>query len=592
MRSIQWRIVAIHVLLIVLAMILVSVYLLGQWKMYYLDMARDNLELKGKLLRDQRLLNEEDLISAATVLGFAEDEGSTLVLLNQNMQAIACYGPDVGIQPGSTLLGNPPVMDLLSHPGEDGPWVRESYPREGEGVSYLTMAIPASGEVEGQPVYAIFLLKPLTEVSDILSKIWATLLRATALALIVVTVLGLMSARTITQPIMEITSQAEKLAAGDFDISVRVRSRDEVGRLAEVFNYLTAELRGSIHGMANEKSKLEAILGYMSNGVVALDKDGRLIHINPKARDLLDLPEATNSEAVLARLKLGTAAEVIATAPSVRELQLEEPGFLVLQAYLAPFSSTNQQLNGVVVVLQDMTEQTRLDQMRRDFVANVSHELKTPLTTIISYVETLLDGALEDHTLAGTFLTTVHEEADRMNRLVKDLLMLTTLEHQQEKRKLQTVYVDELVVEVGDRMLVNAQSNNQRLLTSLPEDVPAVIANRDQIEQVLVNIVSNAVKYTPAGGEIAISVQVLEREVAVVVQDNGIGIPKEDLPRIFERFYRVDKARSRQLGGTGLGLSIAQQIIEGHDGRIWIESELGTGTRVTFTLPIATAKEV
>jgi two-component system sensor histidine kinase VicK len=589
MRSIQWRIVAIHVLLIVLAMILVSVYLLGQWKSYYIETARQDLEGKGNLLRNQQLLNEDDLIGAAAVLGFAEDEGSNLVLLNQAMQAIVCYGPDIGITPGDNLLENQPVSELLSHPGDDGPFVQETYYRAG--TYYLTMAIPASGEVEGQRVTAIFLLKPLTDVFNILSNIKVTLLRATLLALAVVTVLGLASARTITQPIVEITSQAEKLAAGNFDISVRVHSRDEVGRLAEVFNYLIGELRESLHGMANEKSKLEAILGNMSNGVVALDRSGRLIHINPKARGFLDLPETASAEDVLAGLKLGTSAEVLAAAPGVRELVLDGRNALVLQAYLAPFSSTSQQLSGVVVVLQDMTEQTRLDQMRRDFVANVSHELKTPLTTIISYVETLLDGALEDHTLAGAFLTTVHEEADRMNRLVKDLLMLTTLEHQQEKRKLQTVYMDEMVVEVADRMVVNAQSKGQRLLTSLPEEVPPVLANRDQIEQVLVNIVSNAIKYTQAGGEIAVSLQVQEHAVAVAVQDNGIGIPEEDLPRIFERFYRVDKARSRQLGGTGLGLSIAQQIIEGHQGRIWIESELGKGTLVTFTLPIAAAKE-
>lgn len=588
MRSIQLRIVAINVLLIVLAMILVSVYLLGQQREYYMNEASHNLEVKGKLLRDQKLLNENDLISAAAVLGFAEDEGSDLILLNQAMQAIVVYGPDIGIRIGSNLLENQPVSKLLSQPDQESPPVGTYY---WDGIRYQTMAISATGQVEGQPVSAIFLLQPLSDVYATLSNIEWTLLQATAVAILVVTILGLALARTITQPILEITSQAEKLAKGDFDISVRVRSDDEIGRLAEVFNYLTGELRDSLHGMANEKSKLEAILGYMSNGVVALDKDGRVIHINPKARAFLDLPESADADDVLARLKLGTANEVIAAAPCVRELQLEEPGLLVLQAYLAPFSSSNGQLNGVVVVLQDMTEQTRLDQMRRDFVANVSHELKTPLTTIISYVETLLDGALEDHTLAGTFLTTVHEEADRMNRLVKDLLMLTTLDHQQEKRKMQMVYMDELVVEVADRIVVTARNNGQRLSTNLPEEVPAVVANRDQIEQLLVNIVSNALKYTPSGGEISISVQTLEREVAVVVQDTGIGIPKEDLPRLFERFYRVDKARSRQLGGTGLGLSIAQQIVESHEGRIWVESELGKGTAVTFTLPVVLAKE-
>ncbi len=586
MRSIQWRIVAIQVLLIVLAMILVSVYLLDQLRAYYIDNESKDLEMRGSLLRDQQLLNEDDLIGAAAVLGFVEDGESDLVLLDQWMQAIAVYGPEIGIEPGDNLLVNWPVSQLVTNP-DGGPFV-DTVKQQQHDMEYLTMAISASGEVEGQTIGAIFLMKPLTGVNETLARIRSMLLTATLLAIIVVTILGLASARTITQPILEITSQAEQLATGNFDISVRVRSRDEVGRLAEVFNYLSGELRESLHGMANEKSKLEAVLGYMSNGVVALDRNERLIHINPKAVELLELGEQFSLADVLGKLGLGRAAEVISSAPCVRELQL---GQLVLQAYLAPFSSSGQQLSGVVLVLQDMTEQSRLDQMRRDFVANVSHELKTPLTTIISYVETLLDGALEDRTLAGSFLTTVHEEADRMNRLVKDLLMLTTLEHQQEKLKLQTAYLDELVVEVADRMLVNAQHNGQRLTTNLPEEVPPVAINRDQIEQVLVNIVSNAVKYTQFGGVIDISLQVLEQEVAVIVQDNGTGIPKEDLPRIFERFYRVDKARSRQLGGTGLGLSIAQQSVEAHQGRIWIDSEVGKGTRVTFTLPIAMTKE-
>lgn len=584
MRSIQWRIVAIQVLLIVLAMILVSVYLLDQLRSYYINTEGLALEMKGSLLRDQKLLNEDDLIGAAAVLGFVEDGDSDLVLLNQWMQAIVVYGPDIGIQPGDNLLENRLVSQLVTNP-EAGPFVEPVKQHDSE---YLTMAISASGEVDGQTIGAILLMKPLTGVNETLAEIRSMLLTATLMAIIVVTILGLASARTITQPILEITSQAEQLATGNFDISVRVRSRDEVGRLSEVFNYLSAELRESLHGMANEKSKLEAILGYMSNGVVALDRSERLIHINPKAMEFLELGEQFSLADVLGKLGLGSASEVISSAPCVRELQLGE---LVLQAYLAPFSSSSQQLSGVVVVLQDMTEQSRLDQMRRDFVANVSHELKTPLTTIISYVETLLDGALEDRTLAGSFLTTVHEEADRMNRLVKDLLMLTTLEHQQEKLRLQTAYLDELVVEVADRMLVSAQQNGQRLTTNLPEEVPPVSINRDQIEQVLVNIVGNAVKYTQQGGEIAISLQVMEQEVAVVVQDTGIGIPKEDLPRIFERFYRVDKARSRQLGGTGLGLSIAQQAVEAHHGRVWIESEVGKGTKVTFTLPIAMTKE-
>jgi len=587
MRSIQWRIVVIHVLLVVLAMVLISVYLLNRWQDYYINLFEHDLELKGRLLRDQDFLNDSDLIEAAAVLGFDDEQGSNLVLLNKSMQAIVAYGPDIGIKPGSSLVENKPVGDLLSQPEEEGPFVGLYY--QG-GVEYLTMAIRAGGHVEGQDIGAIFLLQPLSGVYSILRDIQGTLLNATVLAVVVIIVLGLALARTITKPILEITSQAEKLAAGDFDISVRVRSRDEIGRLAEVFNYLTKELRQSLNAMANEKGKLEAILAYMSNGVIAFDSEGRLMHINPTALELLSLPSEATADEVLAKLNLGSANDILHLAPANLELTFTEPKNTVLRAYLAPVMSHSEQMTGVVVVLQDMTEQSRLDQMRRDFVANVSHELRTPLTTIKSYVETLLDGAISDQELALRFLGVVNEESDRMARLVSDLLTLSTLDNLKVRQK-HAVYLDELALEVANRLAVAAQQKDLHLEISLPEEVPPVLANNDEIEQVLVNIVSNAIKFTPSGGDVLLTVYADEQNVTTLVRDTGIGIPAEDLPRIFERFYRVDKARSRQMGGTGLGLAIAHQIIESHGGRIWAESELGQGTVIGFSLPIAAARE-
>lgn len=588
MRSIQWRIVFIHVLLIVLAMVVVSVYLLDRWEDYYISDAEHALELKGRMLVDQDLLSDKDLIEAAAVLGFADEEGSILVLLNESMQAIASYGPDIGIKPSSSLVENKPVGDLLSQPDEDNPFVGLYF--QG-GVEYLTMAIRAGGHVEGQDIGAIFLLQPLSGVYSILRDIQGTLLNATLLAVIIVTILGLALARTITKPIVEITSQAEKLAAGNFDISVQVRSKDEIGRLAEVFNYLTKELRHSLNAMANEKGKLEAILEYMSNGVVAFDSEGRLMHINPTAVELLSLPNAATTEHVLDKLRMGSAADILKLAPANLELVLNDVNNTVLRAYLAPVKANSEQLSGVVVVLQDMTEQSKLNQMRRDFVANVSHELNTPLTTIKGYVETLLDGMLtDDQGVAVRFLTVVNNESDRMARLVRDLLTLSTLDNLTAYQK-RRIFLDELALNVANKIAVAAQQKNVHLGISIPEEIPPVWANSDEIEQVLLNIVSNAIKFTPTGGEVMLSISADAQEVSVLVRDNGIGIPAEDLPNIFERFYRVDKARSREQGGTGLGLAIAQQIIEGHGGRIWVESQLGQGTTFGFALSLRRSVE-
>lgn len=587
MRSIQWRIVIIHVALIVIAMIVVSVYLLNRWEDYYIEGATNDLEFKGRLLRDQDLLSDNDLIEAAAVLGFADEKGSNLVLLNKSMQAIISYGPDIGIRPGSNLLENKPVGDLLALPHDEGPFVGLYFK---SGVEYITMAIRASGRVEEQDIGAIFLLQPMSGVYGILQDIQGTLLNATGIAIAIVALLGLASARTITQPILEITSQAEKLAAGNFDISVRVRSHDEIGRLAEVFNYLTEELRQSIHAMDNEKGKLEAILEYMSNGVIAFDNDEQIMHINPKASELLDLPAEATTADVLQQLHLGSAAEIMHLAPATIELVLDDAAQTVLRAYLAPVMGSSEQQSGVVVVLQDMTEQSHLEQLRRDFVANVSHELRTPLTTIKSYVETLLDGAIEDRAVASSFLTVLDEESDRMARLVTDLLTLSSLDNVEENQ-LQLLFLDELALDVANKMAVAAKQQEVHLGISIPEEVPSTLANRDEIEQVLINIVSNAIKFTPAGGDVSINLHVDPEAVTILVRDTGVGIPAEDLPRIFERFYRVDKARSRQMGGTGLGLAIAEQIIARHGGRIWVESQVGHGTTVSFSLPLPVASE-
>jgi len=256
-----------------------------------------------------------------------------------------------------------------------------------------------------------------------------------------------------------------------------------------------------------------------------------------------------------------------------------------VRSIAAPFHSAEGAVTGVIIVMQDITEESRLETMRQEFVANVSHELKTPLTTIKSYAETLLTGALESRDIAGSFITVIAEEADRMDRLVKDLLTLSQLDYQRHDLQCRPVLLDELVIDVLEKLSFSACQRGVRFGTDFSEEVPLVMANPDKVEQVLVNIIANSIKYAHENGEVVISIHVSESTVRVGIKDDGPGIPSEDQPRIFERFYRVDKARSRELGGTGLGLAIAKQLVEAHGGTIGIDSEAGKGTEVYFSLP-------
>jgi two-component system sensor histidine kinase VicK len=257
-----------------------------------------------------------------------------------------------------------------------------------------------------------------------------------------------------------------------------------------------------------------------------------------------------------------------------------------IKVYFAVFTDESKKPEGVIAVLQDITEQQRLENMRKEFVANVSHELRTPLTSIKSYSETLLDGTLDDRETSEKFLGVINSEADRMTRLVKDLLQLSRLDNQQLKWNFEEISLTELVKNTTDRMEMEAKSRRQLLECFVLGEIPCIEADYDRLEQVVFNLLGNAIKYTPEEGKITVYIGKIYNDVYFKVVDNGIGIPESDLTRIFERFYRVDKARSREMGGTGLGLSIAKEIVEAHSGVINITSKIGIGTEVTVRLPI------
>jgi len=380
--------------------------------------------------------------------------------------------------------------------------------------------------------------------------------------------------------------KAENITSGDFDQVLEVKSEDEVGMLTKTFNYMASQLKSMLNEIYNEKNKFELILNYMTDGIVAFNRDGLIIHINSAAVRFLELQHnAPTFDGIMLKLGLRYTLPDLLNRKNLSEIneniQMKERFFKI---QFASFTDKENTVEGVIIVLQDNTEAQKLDNMRKEFVANVSHELKTPLTSIKSYSETLLDGAIEDQETARNFIQVIYSESNRMDRLVKDLLLLS--KHDSGIRlNLQKIYPMELAQSVAEAMRMSAEEKYQSLEIIRDGDPPVISGDWDRLEQLLFNIIGNAIKYTPENGRITVYVGNQGKDAVIRVADTGIGIPEKDLDRVFERFYRVDKARSRQMGGTGLGLSIAKEIAESHKGSISVKSEYGKGTEIIIILP-------
>lgn len=399
-------------------------------------------------------------------------------------------------------------------------------------------------------------------------------------------VLGFFMSRTLTRPIANLTKKAQSISEGNYAQRIDVKSDDELGKLAATFNDMAVMIKNSMDEISREKNKLETVLQHMNDGVLAFDTDRRLILINSEAKAMLGIKDDTNItfDSYFKSLGLTVTMSELLYLKSMVKQEIEFGG-KYFNAFFATFKSDNTALSsGVVVVIQDLTDMQQLELSRREFVANVSHELRTPLTTIKTYAETMAESADDEDD--KHFLGVIVHEVDRMTRIVKDLLTLSSLDHRKLSIFKKEFSIDKLLYEVVTKLSVEARSLGKKITYTATTELPKICADRDRIEQVIINIISNSVKYTGDNGVIQVFAGFLYNEIYIKIKDNGIGIPKEDLPKVFERFYRVDKARSREKGGTGLGLSIAYEIIKLHGGTISIDSVRGEGTEVIIKLPV------
>lgn len=405
---------------------------------------------------------------------------------------------------------------------------------------------------------------------------------------IITLLVGYFVSKSVIKPINSLIQNAEKIANGEeVQIEETGKSRTQVDELVNAFSLMTAELKQNLNEMGKQKRQIETILLHMTDGIIAFDMEGSIIHINPAAIQLLNLStQDTHFNQIFQKLQTDINLEKIVYLENwTSSEQRINIGEKYVNLLFAPFQDENDMPAGVIVVIQDITEHVKLDNMRKEFVADVSHELKTPITSIMGYADTLLESEY-DKEMQTKFLEVISSEARRMAKLVTDLLTLSRYDNKKIIKEETEFDLGDLTKKCLERLKFEIEKKEHNAECFVTANVPPIHADKYGIERVILNIISNAIKYTPERGTIKIYVGFVYNDAYIKVIDNGIGIPEKDLSRIFERFYRVDKARTREMGGTGLGLPIAKEILDQNNGSIDIKSEAGKGTEVVIRIPV------
>lgn len=579
MRSLRMKLVMILVILILALMTVIGAFLINGVGNFYISefyvqmeqtFSQDFISQLQRLAQQSQDAPREmkELLMAQSGLGI-DISGRNVYILSPTGDVLTASDQETSVDITANIL--------TAMNGEIG---QDSSITSG----YMDLAVPIKTDSGS---YIVYIRDSKATVDKLTGQVLNIILQALALGLVICLVLSFLLAQILITPIRALTIGTRQVAAGDFSQRLEVTSRDEIGVLTRNFNYMSQVLRDTLSEVENERNKLSTLFLHMTDGVVAFSPAGLVIHSNPAASQMLSrsMDPTTSFQDLFAE---DAAFDQILTLKRPQYLEAQKTvGERELELFMAPYSA-DQAPGGVMVVIHDVTEQRRSEQARREFVANVSHELRTPLTNIKSYAETVIAAGDElPPELHNNFMGVIVSEADRMTRIVQDLLTLSKIDYGKMEMNVSRFSFSKAVRSVYEAVALNAESHGHTLTFSCEENMPDVDGDRERIEQVIMNIVSNAIKYTPDGGKIAITAATSGRNVFVRISDNGIGIPEKDLPRLFERFYRVDKARSRESGGTGLGLSIAKEILNQHKGDIRIESVYGEGTDVTITLPAA-----
>ncbi|HHV58678.1 MAG TPA: cell wall metabolism sensor histidine kinase WalK [Firmicutes bacterium] len=575
LRTIRGRLTLSYAVLLFVTVSLLGTFLLESLNRYYLKESRAKLEAHARVFSHYAELS---FLGNALARRFSQDVDARVQILDVNGTVVGDSRWPEERAMGQTI-GGPLVERALA--GE----VVSQVARAG-GSRVLYVAAPL--RVQGGTVGLVYLSSSLAAADETLAVARNLILLSALAALAVALVAGSFLARSITRPLAAVTAVARRLASGDFSPRLTPQPPAEVEELSRAFNYLTERLSATLKAIEAEQQKLTTVLAGMGDLLLAVDRSSRVVLVNPalartlgrKEEELIGAPlPAAVEESGLGRV---LSAGLTSAWPQVAEVTL--PGqSAVYRAQVTPWQG-GPGGTGVVAVLRDITDLKRLEAARLEFLANVSHELRTPLTSIKGFAVTLQDDLPPDSD-AARYARVIEQETDRLSRLVADIMDLSKIDAREISLDLKALDLTGLISQVVEQLLPRAESAGLKLGTELPAALPRVLCDPDRIQQVLLNLLDNAIKYTPAGGRVEVKAWAEEKRVCVSVRDTGVGIPAADLPHIFERFYRVDKARSRALGGTGLGLAIVQAIVAEHGGEVKVRSEPGAGSEFTIRLP-------
>lgn len=599
-QSVQFKLVIMYLLLIIVAMQVIGAYFVreleGQLEKNFQDSITNSITLLDYNAREEIIKNSDNSVklqndirellvdysrasSNLIEVRIVDDKGKILGTSNLNNQGI------VGQKSNDPLVKRTLSLGTTS---EDKIYKDESNKNNRVWVNVSSI------KNKGQVIGAIYLVADIESVYKQVDDITNIFITGTLIAMIITAVLGILLSRTITKPIIEMKRQAYAMARGNYSRKVKVYGVDEIGELADSFNTLTKRVQEAQAMTEGERRKLSSVLAYMTDGVIATDRRGKVILINTPAEKMLRVKhESANGRSIIDVLDIGDTYQFedlmeVDGSLTMDRSTLDKP--YVLRANFSVIQRETGFNNGVIAVLHDITDQEKVDQERRDFVSNVSHELRTPLTSMHSYLEALSDGAWEDKEIAPRFLEVTQNETERMIRLVNDLLKLSRMDGGREQLEKSFVNFTDFFNHIIDRFEM-MKKETIMFKRHIPREPVIIEIDEDKVMQVLDNIISNANKYSPDGGRISFYLKKFEDEIEVSIADEGLGVPDEDLANVFDRFFRVDKASSREMGGTGLGLAIAREVIEAHGGRIWAERNKTKGTIIKFTLPYSDLPE-
>ena len=579
--SIQWRIAIPFILLILFSMSILGYYLFDFLRDVQIDNLRDQLEGEASLVRSSVLPLLADTEAAVKIDDLARESSRQI---DARVTIIARDGTVWGDSEEDAIamenhVDRPEVQSALS----SGFGVSTRYSSTlNQMMMYVAVPIESEGEIRGVTRVAL----PLTEVDRSMNRLAVTVALAVGMATLFAIVMSLLIARAITRPIKELTGAAKRMTAGNLDQNIYVETGDESAQLASAFNEMAQGLKRMIDALSAERNRLTAVLSSMADGVIMINADGIILMVNRAAAALFAFSEET---AVGSRFmetipdyEINDVLQSCLKSGEQQEARVERAaGGSFVRVIATPVPGDG--VTGALLLFQDLTQVRRLQTVRQKFVGNISHELRTPLSSIKAIVETLSDGAMTDPQASSNFLGMIDREIDRMTQVIRELAELSRIETGEKALELEPLDLQPTIEATIAKLKLQAERKQIKVTQEIASRLPMVLAEEERIEQVLMNLLHNAIKFTPDGGTITLSAEADDGGVVVSVADTGVGIPADDVPHVFERFYKADKARSGE--GTGLGLAIAKHVVQAHGGEIRVESVEGKGATFSFSLP-------